>query len=307
MATPVDISSFTEEQKQLFNRANTLGSGVQVINSTSLSQPEQSFQLPPTPQVNPQEFLATTQGALQQTEAEIARLQGQSSQVEQTNNQLITEFLSNLRQTQGRDQAQLQAETQAGIPEQQKRLQELTGRLTQLQNEALAIPLQIQEESVGLGRTTGGVEPIQTARLRQNAIQSLTIGAQAQALQGNIALAQQQVNRAVDLEFKPIEDRLDFLKTAYTLNKDILDREDKKRSEQLQIQLDERARILNEQKIEKNGIYDVMTRVASFGAPQSVVDSIRGAKTLGEAISLASPYMQDPAAKVELHWISNLW
>ena len=300
MATPVDISSFTEEQKQLFNRANTLGSGVQVINSTSLSQPEQSFQLPPTPQVNPQEFLATTQGALQQTEAEIARLQGQSSQVEQTNNQLITEFLSNLRQTQGRDQAQLQAETQAGIPEQQKRLQELTGRLTQLQNEALAIPLQIQEESVGLGRTTGGVEPIQTARLRQNAIQSLTIGAQAQALQGNIALAQQQVNRAVDLEFKPIEDRLDFLKTAYTLNKDILDREDKKRSEQLQIQLDERARILNEQKIEKNGIYDVMTRVASFGAPQSVVDSIRGAKTLGEAISLASPYMQDPAAKVEL-------
>lgn len=270
------------------------------ITPNSLTSSGGAMNIPNFTQTDPRELQAFTQNALKTTEAEIARLQGTKTPAETTSDSLVNELLTTFRESQGRDVAQFEAEKIAGIPEQNKRLQELTGRLTQLQNESLAIPLQIQEEFTGRGATAGGVEPIQTARLRQNAIQSLTIGAQAQALQGNIALAQQQVNRAVDLEFRPIEDRLEFLKTAYSLNKDILDREDKRRSEQLQIQLDERTRILNEQKVERNGIYDVMNRVASFGAPQSVVDSIRSAKSIGEAITLATPYMQDPAAKVEL-------
>ena len=250
---PVDTTNFTPEQKIAFNRANALGSGVATIDnsapisSTALTSNETPLNVPTFNQQTPQDL----QGVIKSI-PQIMDEQGES-QTAQTQNDIASEILSTLRQTQDREGAQFQAETEAGIPEQQKRLQELSGRLTQLQNEALAIPLQIQEDFAGTGATRGGVEPIQTSRLRQNAIQSLTIGAQAQALQGNIALAQQQVNRAVDLEFKPIEDRLQYLQTAYTLNRDILEREDKQTADRMKVELDERNRLLTEQKAEKTG------------------------------------------------------
>lgn len=215
-------------------------------------------------------------------------------------NDLRSEILRSLQTIQGRDQAQFDAEAQAGIPEQNRELQQLSGRLGQLRAESMAIPLQIQEEFTGRGATVGGVEPIQTSRLRQNAIQSLTIGAQAQALQGNIALAQEQVNRAVDLQFAPEENRLKFLSAAYEMNKDALEREDKQRADRLKLQIDERNRILEDNKEQQKGIYNIMNTVSSYGAPQSVVDKLRTARSIDEAIAIASPYMQDPAAKQQL-------
>jgi hypothetical protein len=39
-------------------------------------------------------------------------------------------------------------------------------------------------------------------------------------LQGNLALAQSQANRAVELEFAPVQAKLDYLSKALGLNKD---------------------------------------------------------------------------------------
>lgn len=271
----------------------------QALTSADLT-PGANPTLSPYPTTNPKELQGTINGATQSTTDLYNSIYGGTSQTENTQNTIASELLKGIQDIQGRDAAQLTAEQQAGIPEQQKQLQELTGRLTQLQNEALAIPLQIQQDYTGRGATAGGVEPVQTASLRKNAIQSLTIGAQAQALQGNIQLAQEQVNRAVDLEFKPIEDRLEYLKTAYSLNKDILDREDTKKSQQLQIALDERSRQLEEQKNNRQGVLTVMNTVAGYGAPQSVIEQLQSARTPEEAFAIASPYMQDPAAKQAL-------
>lgn len=282
---PVDLSTFTDEQKQLFNRANALGTGVQTIDSSNIAPSQGELNIPTFQQQSPQEL----QSAIKSI-PEIVTEFNRETPVETTQNQIVSELLSTLRETQGREQAQFQAEQDAGIPEQTKRLQELSGRLTQLQNEALATPLQIQEEFKGRGATAGGVEPIQTARLRQNAIQSLTIGAQAQALQGNIALARQQVNRAVDLEFKPIEDRLQFLKTAYTLNKDTLDRLDKKRSEQLQINLRERERQLADMKENRQNVSALVLKGSQLGLSESVLEKANQADTYDDALSiLAGP------------------
>jgi len=268
------------------------------ISSTELASEVNPLSLPSFNQTSPQEL----QGVISSV-PDFGSIVGQTTGDSGTallQDDLRSEILRSLQTLQGRDQAQAEAETAAGLPEQNRQLQELSGRLGQLRAESLAIPLQIQEEFTGRGVTAGGVEPIQTARLRQNAIQSLTLGAQAQALQGNIALAQEQVNRAVDLQFAPEENRLKYLSTAYEMNKDALEREDKQRADRLKLQIDERNRILEDNKEQQKGIYNIMNTVSSFGAPQSVVDKLRTARSIDEAISIASPYMQDPAAKQQL-------
>lgn len=279
-------------------KANQALVSPKAISSTELTSEANPLSLPSFNQTSPQEL----QGVISSV-PDFGSIVGQTTGDSGTallQDDLRSEVLRTLQTIRGRDQAQADAETAAGIPEQTRQLQELSGRLGQLRAESLAIPLQIQEEFTGRGVTAGGVEPIQTARLRQNAIQSLTLGAQAQALQGNIALAQEQVNRAVDLQFAPEENRLKYLSTAYEMNKDALEREDKQRADRLKLQIDERNRILEDNKEQQKGIYNIMNTVASFGAPQAVVDRLRSASSIDEAIAIASPYMQDPTAKQEL-------
>lgn len=132
---------------------------------------------------------------------------------------------------------------------------DITGQLTNvnnqiqaLQNEALKIPLQIQQQAEGLGATQGGFAPIQASRLRENAIQALTLSATAQALQGNVAQAESIAARAVDAAF--LKDRIDlgYLRQFQQMNRETLEREDKKTARLLEAQLAERERILNIQR-----------------------------------------------------------
>lgn len=283
MAT--DISTFTDEQKQLFNRANALGSGVDVIDSSSL-EPTPGLTLPEAP---PQDDLGAVNTGLDAL--------FQTSPLETQQQDLSTELLKLTQDLQGRDESQFLAEQEAGIPEQRKREQELLSEFQSLGLESQAIPLQVQEESVGRGRTIGGIRPIEAGRLRQNTIKRLGIAAEALAVQGSLRLAQEQVNRKVDLEFKPIEDRLQILQTAYALNKDALERYDKKEAQRVGILLDERARLLQNQK-ENARLIDNLTLEAVSNsanpAPPEVLRQVQSAQTPQEALLYLAPYLSDP-------------
>src|SRR3990167_3584310 len=93
---------------------------------------------------------------------------------------------------------------QLQINPQEQTQSDLIKRLQALQNEALAIPLQLQEQFAGRGVTVGGLAPIQAGALRQNAIQSLGVSALLEASRGNITLAQDQVARAVNAKYDPL-------------------------------------------------------------------------------------------------------
>lgn len=217
-------------------------------------------------------------------------------EAEGTQNKLQTEFMKTLEQLSGKSERTAQLETQAGIPESSKRLQEILGQVQGINAEAQAEILKAES----MGETLGFVRGEQGAIERQRAIRVLPMVATAQALQGNIALAQSNIDRAVQLEFEPMERRLDYLKQFYAFNQDNLARQDKKRSDQLNILIGERERVLAEQKTNREGVLGIMTGVAKYGAPQGVIDSISKAKTVEEAVRLAGPYMQDPRAKIEL-------
>lgn len=171
-----------------------------------------------------------------------------TSQTETVQTDLLRRTLEISEKLTGKKAAQIKAEEVAGVPGYQKELRDITSQIQTLQKEAAAIPLQLQEEAKGRGITAGGLQPIEAGLLRQNTIKALGLSAIAQTIQGNLALAQQQANRAVELEFAPMEAQLDFLKTAYNMNKDVLEREDKKRADALGLFIRERERLIAERK-----------------------------------------------------------
>src|SRR3990167_3516315 len=188
----------------------------------------------------------------------------------------------------GQKEAQFKAEETVGLPDFRKQLGDISGQIQSLQKEALAIPLQIQEEFKGRGVTKAGVAPIEIGRLRENAIKSLGLSAIAQTLQGNVALAQQQADKAVELEFAPKQAQLDFLKLAHEMNKDTLNREDAKRSKALEIQLAERQRVLDKEKEDKDKIYTIRLEAARSGADSETIRQLQTAKTPERALQVAS-------------------
>lgn len=258
-----------------------------VFTPTNLS-PAQPAQLPPPPAVTSgAEMLGVGSSGTDILNKIISSLEEPSPAAE-TQDTLQKQILEALEGLGGKTARTQQLEEEKGIPKQTERLQELVNQLTGLDAEAKAIPLDIQEEFEGRGATRGGVEPHEAGRVRQNTIKRLGISAEAQMIQGNIALAQAHVDRAIALEFEPKEAKLAYLKQVYDFNKDALSREDKVRADKLNILLNERERILTREKEDKQKIYDVSLAAAQKGADSLTVQKIQAAKDSAEALKIAT-------------------
>lgn len=214
------------------------------------------------------------------------QVQGQETQVQSSLN-----TLSGLMQEgAGIGSQQLAMENQAGISQQQKEVQDLTNQLNAIKTQANVIPMQIQQESAGRGRTEAGIAPLQTAELRNNAIQALTVGAQLQAKQGNLALAQSQIDRAIELKYRDIENRTKLAELNYNRNKETLERIDKKRADALGYAIQKQKEKDAANKANELAIQNMIVE-ATPNAPASVISNARklaesGASRLAVAESL---------------------
>lgn len=266
---PTDVKDFTEEQKRLFSSAASLGSGVQTINSGSLSEtPTYDFTQAQQPPVYPVSGLNVTDMTPTPQEQKASTL---TDSLTQLNEQLL-----------GESQLRSELEQQQGLPELQRTQTDLTARLNALKNEALTIPLQLQQDVTGRGVTEGGLRPIQTAALRNNAIQALSTSSLLEASRGNITLAQDLVDRAVAQRFDPIREQI----TARTKNLELIlndpktSLQDKNRAQKQKDIQDEKARQLAKSEatelakgkavLEYAGIADARTLKAMQEAPDAV-------------------------------------
>lgn len=272
-----------EEQKAAFEAAGLTSEQQQgVITGADLSSTYAPLNLPETPQdPNYQAVISS-----------IPQFDFSAyDKAVQTQDDFSKQLLAIAESFGGRESKQLSAEQTAGLPAQRQQLQDVMGQLQTLQKESAAIPIRLQEEAAGRGITEGGLAPIQAGELRKNAIRALGLSAIGQTLQGNIALAQQQVDRAIDIEFGQEEAKLNYLKTAYEMNKDVLNREDKKRAEALQIQLAERERILNDKKEDMRMKFGVIQQAAQGGADNVTLEKMRLARSKEEALAIGGFYL----------------
>lgn len=275
--------TFTTPSGAQVTESGLLVSGPPIYNEENLSAAP-TFTLPEVSQgTSPKEMQAIVGSNADSLNKIVKSLQAQTLP-EQNQSFFRKQILSDLEKIGGKTTRTLELEQASGIPEQDRRLQELTNQLNLLNAEAQAAQLKAED----MGETTSFVRGEQAQIERQRAVRALTIGAQAQAIQGNIALAQNQIDRAVTLEFEPAERRLKFLQEAYKFNQEDLTRTDKKRTEALNLLIGERERILNEQKAERSEILKIALKAAENGVSNLVLQGIQGAKTQEEALRIAT-------------------
>jgi len=212
----------------------------------------------------------------------------QPTQGDQTQTALTKRLSESLSSLEGKGARTQQLEMQAGVPENIKQLQEINLQIAQRSGEF--DKLAISKEGQGRGIVLPIISGQQAVIRRQQAIEIGALASVSQAMQGNIALAQQTAQRTVDLEFQDREQEIDNLKTQLELNRDTLTREDRKRTHQLDIVLNERSRLLQEEKNDKTFVSNLMLKVAEQGGSASLLKSIRES-TPDSAIEVASGFL----------------
>lgn len=189
--------------------------------------------------------------------------------------------------------AQIKAEDAAGLPGFNKQLNDINAQLRDLQTQS-ASAYNTSEDRLA---PTFAIRGEQAQIERQRSVKALGLSAIAQSIQGNIALAQSQANRAVEVEFAPVQAELDYITKALELNRDKLTAEESKRKDQLTIQLAERQRLLDQAKENKNIIYGWTAEAAKNGASSLLINQAIGASDPMQALQILTPFMSDPAAK----------
>ena len=229
-----------------------------------------------TPVINPY--------AQQEAEANEPGTLGQSAQ------QGTEDLMSLINQSVGESAFRATEEQSRGIQGLQQTQNDLTSRFNALKNEALQIPLAIQNEYIGRGATTSGIAPIQTARLRENAIQALSVSSLLEASRGNLTLALDQVDRAVKQKFDPLREQIAAKQAnlALILQSPAYSAEEKSRAQkQMDIQ-DAKKRSLEKAEGEDKAIRDIAVDAALAGANSLVLRQIQNAKTPEEALRFAA-------------------
>lgn len=229
-----------------------------------------------TPIINPY--------AQQESQANQLGTEGQKAQ------DTTAELQGLFNQVLGESGYRAQQEQQIGLEGLMKTQTDLSSRLNALKNESLQIPLQLQQDATGRGVTAAGLQPIQTAALRNNAIQALGVSSLLEASRGNLSTALDLVDRAVYQKFQPIKEQI-AAKTAnlnLILQSPAYTAEQKSRAQkQIDIQ-DAKSRAIEKQETTEKDIRGIAIDAASSGADSLILRRIQEAKTPEEALRIAA-------------------
>jgi hypothetical protein len=94
----------------------------------------------------------------------------------------------------------------------QKAVEDLQTRIRDLQRQQKLVPEVLELESLGRGRTAGGVRPLEIGRRRAIAVETLTTSSLLDAAQGRLTSARRKVEQAVNERFAPIEAEINALR-----------------------------------------------------------------------------------------------
>ena len=295
---PTKPISPTNSPEKIEGNIATTPTGVRVDLTTGalISGPITGANLTPEPTVQfqvPQESPVPAVPEFEMTEPE-KEVQTGVDEVQRLQEELIGESAFRTGQEQ-----------EVGLVEAKKLQRELTNRLNILSSEREAIPLILEEESKGRGRTTGGVAPLQADRLRQNAIQSLAVSAQLQAAQGNVSTALELIDRAVAARFDPIKERIAVKKANLQLIIDSPEYSvaDKRRASRQKAAQDAEEKRVATQEAEQKEIWNIGVTATQNGADAETLRKIQNAKTKEEALSLAAMYLQPPKKGDEFQFV----
>lgn len=225
----------------------------------------------------------------QEAQAATAKLPTEQATTEQSG---LYNRLKELYTQQAPKASDLLAEQQkAGISDINQKIQEqnlLISQLTGQYNKNIAaLPGQ------GRGITTSIIQG-QTERERR--IAASEIGAQTsilQALQGNLTLAKQTAQDAIDLKYGPIEKEIEQKLKLLELNTPSFNAAETKKADALKAILEQQKQDTADKKTEEQNISQVLLQAAQKNAPLDVLNKIKNSTNINDAILNAGQYAGD--------------
>jgi hypothetical protein len=148
-----------------------------------------------------------------------------------------------------------------------------------------------QEVQTGQGVTTAIDQRQRAEKLRLNSVKSLGIYAQLEMAKGNLATAQDAVDRAVSLKFDPIEGAIEAAKAniELLLKSPNMTRADKNRALLVQAQLEARSAAITQQKDNEKKVWDVYVEAVQNGLTDvTILNKIKNASTPEIALEIAA-------------------
>lgn len=267
-----------------------------VIAADGLKNPATPMTMPTYTPTSP-DYYSNLMKSIPTAESTVTQTSPDQDDAKTTQTSLQSKILDAIKSMGGKGVAQSTAETNAGLPDMEKNLTDVTSQITALQNEAQAIPLDVQNESRGRGRTDAGVAPITADRLRENAIKALSLSSIASTLRGNISTAQAEVDRAIAAQFDPLQSELDYLKQAYTFNSDAMTAADKAQADKINAKLQDRQDQLDQDKADRTQLLQYVNSAVQAGAPAATATKALGMDLTG-ALSLLQPYLKTTSSSL---------
>lgn len=180
-----------------------------------------------------------------------------------------------------------QAEINAGVTGAEKAVTDLNTQINTLQNEAKQATLALTGQGRGIPQ---GVLNLQGQDIeRQRTIKALQLNSFLYAAQGNLDLAQKTADKAVSAQFAPIEAEIAHMQNLITLNKGTMSIEQSRQSEQIQLRINERTRLLGLQKQDATDKSKVIQDAISNGLTDTaVMNNMNNAGSALEASVIAA-------------------
>jgi len=222
-----------------------------------------------------------------------AQLQAFSDSQETTDTTPVTDrtaltdtLTSELEQLTGKS-GRLLEERDEQVGNQEQQLADLNTQIASLSAEFD----ELTSAQEGRGRTKIFTSGRQAQIQRQKAV---VIGGKATlalALQGNIDAARAKAQETVDLEFGALEQSIANTRELLEINEPEYTAAQNKEAAKLKAQLDERTRLINEEKETKNNIYNIAITALQNGADNTSVQAILESEDYGKAIGIAGKFL----------------
>lgn len=191
----------------------------------------------------------------------------------------------------GKGAALMQERQNMGLDAKQQQLQSINAQIklkTELYNKASA---NLQDQPIPMGLIVGQQASLQ----RQQAADIGILAAQAQWLQGDIAVGEELAKNTIDMKYADEEQTIANTKLFLELNADNFSRQEKAQAMKIELLLNERNRVLGEKKSNDQSILDLMKQVALAGGD---VSKLSLNKSYQENLAIAAPSLKEKPVNV---------
>lgn len=184
------------------------------------------------------------------------------------------------------------AQKETGILEKQQKVNDLSGELDSIVANAKANTIAVTGQGRGIPEAIIGGQQAQIQR--EAAIASLPVSAQLAAAQGNLQMAEQNLNTLFSIRSQDATNEYNY-KT--TLVKGVYELASAQQKQKLDYALKIEDRKYTEQQAAQSELKNLAYEATKNGAPASVISSIAGSKDFMSGLQAAGQYASDPLAK----------